>query len=77
MSATFTSSHPSHTYFLSQEESRMLPLLLRLDYSTMHLLRLTRAERARCMDVILTYYRLHIPSFPELKSADVLHEVFA
>lgn len=77
MSATFTSSRPSHTYFLSQEESRVLPLLLRLDYSTMYLLRLTRTERARCLDAILTYYRLHIPSFPELKSTKVLHEVFA
>lgn len=76
-SSTFINIYPSHRYFLSVEESSLLPMLFRLNYSTMHLLRLTQAQRSRFLDVINLYYRLHVPSFPELKSISVLHEVFA
>ena len=45
---------------------------MRLSYATMHLLAISRQERGRILDVILTYYRLHQPDFPEMKSLPVL-----
>jgi len=47
-----------------------------MDFATMHLFRLTRAERARLLEVIVRYYRLHLPAFPELRSLSVLHELY-
>lgn len=76
-SSTYINIYPSHRYFLSVEESALLPTLFRLNYSTMHLFRMTRAQRSRFLEVLNVYYRLHIPSFPELKSISILHEVFA
>ena len=50
--------------------------MMRMDYQNMHLFRMSRTDRNRCLDVMLTYYRLHLPSFPELKSLPVLKELF-
>jgi DNA repair protein RecO (recombination protein O) len=50
---------------------------MRMDFPTMHLFRLSHTERNRIVDVLLHYYRLHIPQFPELKSLSVLQELWA
>ena len=42
----------------------------------MHLFSFSRNERNRCVELILKYYRLHVPDFPELKSTGVLQELF-
>lgn len=62
-------------YSLGQEESAMVPVLTRLTYGTMHLLRLNSEQRNYLLDILLTYYRLHVPEFPPLKSVEVLREV--
>ena len=49
---------------------------MRMDFPTMHLYRLSRQERNRICEVLLWYYRLHIPQFPELKSLKVLQELW-
>ena len=49
---------------------------MRVNYATMHLVKMSRTERNRCVELIVKYYRLHQPDFPELKSLPVLKEVF-
>lgn len=71
----FVAYVPAHGQFLDVADSQRLLLLMRLQYATMHLLRMSRAERNRCVDIALIFYRLHIPGFPELKSLSVLQEV--
>ncbi len=75
--ATFVSHVPMHTDFLEKEESMHIKMLMRMDYPTMHLFRLSHQERNRITEVLLLYYRLHIPQFPELKSLSVLQELWA
>ena len=70
-----TDTVPLDSAWLSPEESALAPLLLRMDFNTMHLLRLNREQRRRILDVLTDYYRLHIPEFPELKSLEILREV--
>ena len=31
-------------------------------------------QRSRCVDVILAYYRLHVPDFPDMKTLEVLRQ---
>ena len=50
--------------------------MLRMTYANMHLFSMSRAERRRVIDIMIKYYRLHLPSFPELKSPAVLHQIF-
>ncbi|MBR4645046.1 MAG: DNA repair protein RecO [Bacteroidaceae bacterium] len=75
--AAMVSVLPAHGQYLSVEESAYLPFLLRMDYATMHLFRFDRQQRARVLDMLVDYYRMHIPEFPELKSLDVLRTVFS
>lgn len=72
----FCEHAPLHGNFLDPREARLIGLLMRIDYMTMHLLRMSKTERNRCIDVLIEYYRLHIPAFPELKSLAVLRELF-
>ncbi len=72
----YTTTQPSHPYFIYPEEASSIPLLFRMNYDTMHLFRFSRKQRQRILELINTYYRLHIPSFPELKSLEILQEVF-
>lgn len=73
----FCTSAPTHRDFLQPDDARRIHILMRMDFPTMHLYRLSRQERNRIIDVLLQYYRLHIPQFPELKSLAVLQELWA
>ena len=72
----FCSIPPVHRDFLFPEEAEKIQLMLRMDYPTMHLFRMSHKERGRLIEVVLRYYRLHLPDFPELKSLDVLRELY-
>lgn len=76
-SACFVPYAPLHHDFLEPAEARKIGLLMRVNYATMHLVKMSRAERNRCVELILKYYRLHEPDFPEMKSLPVLQEMFA
>jgi len=51
-------------------------LMMRMDFPTMHLFQMSHAERNRLLEVVLFYYRLHLPDFPELKSLSVLQALY-
>lgn len=74
--STYCTTPPLHHDYLMPEEASHIRLLMRMDFATMHLFRLSRAERARTLEIIEHYYRLHLPAFPELRSLPVLHGLF-
>lgn len=73
-SGCFSMEIPAHADFIRGDEAEQMINLMRLNYSTMHLFRMTRQQRSRCVDVILEYYSLHIPDFPKMKTLEVLRE---
>lgn len=75
-SGCFTAGQPSHNDFLKPDEASRIATLMRMRYETMHLFSFSRNERNRCVELILKYYRLHVPDFPELKSTGVLQALF-
>ena len=75
--ATFTSLRPVHTHCIEPADAALLPRLMRMNYGTMHLFQFSGQERSRLLEHINTYYRLHLPSFPELRSLGVLREMFS
>ncbi|EFZ38240.1 DNA repair protein RecO [Hoylesella oralis ATCC 33269] len=75
--ACFTASAPLHPDFLHPEEAARIHTLTRMNYESMHLFKMTREQRNRCAEIILSYYRFHIPNFPELKSFHILKELFS
>ena len=72
----FCLSAPTHRDFLQPAEAGLIRLMMRMDFNNMHLYRLSRVDRGRITDVLLHYYRLHIPQFPELKSLAVLQQLW-
>ena len=77
LNACFTSIRPQlHSSYINPEEAVRLRQLMRMNYETMHLFGMSRAERTRCLTIMNDYYRLHLPDFPALKSLEVLKELF-
>lgn len=77
LNACFTSVRPqSHSSYIEPGEAGRLLRLMRMNYETMHLFAMNRAERTRCLHILNEYYRLHLPDFPVLKSLAVLQELF-
>ncbi len=74
--ATFSHSVPTHSDFLDRNDARRLLQLMRMDFPTMGLFRLSHDDRNSITDVLLRYYALHIPQFGTMKSTAVLQEVF-
>lgn len=72
----FSVLHPMHNDVLEPREAASLQLLSRINYETMRFFAFTRKERERIVEVLLQYYRIHIPDFPEMKSLGVLKSLF-
>lgn len=72
----FTRVAPLYSDVLSPSEAHFVPILMRMNYRSMRLLRLNREQRNHITDMILYYYRLHVPEMPELRCLDVLKELF-
>ena len=77
LAGTYCDRQPDHAHFLRHEEARILPVLFRMDYPNLHLFRLSRQQRMRILQVLNEYYRIHVPNFPELKSLEVLKELYS
>jgi len=73
----FTGNKPPHNNFLPPEESEVFYNLLRMSYENMSVFRFSQRERQAIIHRILDYYRLHFSDFPEIKSLEVLHDVFS
>lgn len=77
LSGHFTTVAPNHGQVIPPEEASYIPLLMRLSFGNMHRFRFSRDQRERCLTYLLSYYRLHIPTLPELKSREVLQQLWA
>lgn len=75
--SVFISHPPVHRDFLYPEEAEKVLLMMRMDYPTMHLFQMSHQERNRLLEVLLYYYRLHLPDFPEMKSITILQALYS
>ena len=74
--SVFMPMPPVHRDFLHPEEAQKVQLMMRMDFPTMRLFRMSHQERNRLLEVSLKYYRLHLPDFPEMKSIEVLQALY-
>jgi DNA repair protein RecO (recombination protein O) len=74
--SVFMPMPPVHRDFLHPEEAQKVQLMMRMDFPTMYLFRMSHQERNRLLEVSLKYYRLHLPDFPEMKSIEVLQALY-
>jgi DNA repair protein RecO (recombination protein O) len=74
---SFVASKPAHALSLDQEDSAILDSVLRSGFGELHLLSLDRSQRKKLLRNLILFYRLHIPSFGEMRSPEVLEEVIS
>lgn len=65
-----------HPYYILPNEAEHLAVMMRMNYNNMHLFQMNRYQRNRCIEIIIEYYRIHLPEFPELKSLEILRDLF-
>ncbi len=63
-------------YLLSEKENKLLSNLLGANWHEQHFISSEPATRRRLLQHLLTFYRLHFGRFGEVRSVDVLHELF-
>ncbi|MCP4125202.1 MAG: DNA repair protein RecO [Bacteroidetes bacterium] len=67
----FQDGHFHGGHILDEDRSLLIHRLLRGE------IQFTRDQRRQMLDDLLTYYRLHIPGFKELRSLEVLQEILS
>jgi DNA repair protein RecO (recombination protein O) len=72
----FTPGPILHAYYLAPESAVWLWRLLKTDFSGLSMLNISREQRNVLLEMMLVYLRLHIPEIGELRSVEVLKEVF-
>jgi DNA repair protein RecO (recombination protein O) len=63
-------------FSLNQEESMLLDLLIHKDIESCHEIEISISVRKRMLEIIILYYQLHLIGFGEIKSLEVLNQVF-
>lgn len=73
----FTAGPIQHAYYLAPESAVWLWRLLQTGFDDMDALCISRDQRNVLLEMMLVYLRSHIPEIGELRSVEVLKEVFA
>ena len=63
-------------YCIRGEVLEHLKLLLATNFEALNEIKLSKANRSELLEILLTYYQLHIESFKKPKSLSILHEIF-
>jgi len=72
----FSKYSPEDDFSMNQEESKLIDTLNNMDIENSHDLELSNTSRNRMLEIIVLYYQLHLIGFGEIKSLEVLNQVF-
>jgi DNA repair protein RecO (recombination protein O) len=76
ISGQFTQYPPSHPDYLEPHSAAILNRLLQMPAEKLGELRLSGEERSDLLDRILKYYNLHLPGIRQMRSLQILKEIF-
>ncbi|MCK9203761.1 MAG: DNA repair protein RecO [Bacteroidales bacterium] len=68
---------PDHTHYLDATDSKQLYHLLCLSGQGLSVVSMKPETRNHILDIILLYYKLHLPGFKGVESHHILHGVFS
>ncbi|MCE9539699.1 MAG: DNA repair protein RecO [Bacteroidetes bacterium] len=68
---------PNHPNYLNPVQSKLLNQLINGEYGTIHQLEIDKYQRRQLLQSLIKFYQLHITSFGEIKSLEVLEQVIA
>ena len=76
-SGSFMQPNEAIAPFLDAEESRRVKLISQINFTNMKNLRLTSMNRRQILYGLLNYYSYHFPGLGNLKSPEILREIFS
>ncbi|MDR1653232.1 MAG: DNA repair protein RecO [Prevotellaceae bacterium] len=76
ISGEFAAKNPQHDHFLEKEAVTNFNSLINKDFEQITELHFNRKTRNATLENLLDFYRVHLPDFPQIKSVEVLKEVF-
>lgn len=74
---SYTSLVPLHPHFLEKRQAELFFIFGESTYQDSNDVRISRADRRELLAKVLLFYRLHIDNFGEVKSLEILEEVFS
>lgn len=72
----FSDTIPPHNDWLKGEEAALAAKICRLNFYNVKALKLNGAMRRRITEKILSYYAIHFPGTSNLRSPDIIHDIF-
>jgi DNA repair protein RecO (recombination protein O) len=73
----FCSNVPATPHYLDPALADLLHRYLDAGYTDLPLLNVPKEQRRKLLNALITYFRLHIPSFGEIRSLSVLEEIIS
>lgn len=67
---------PLHNNRLEPEDTKKLPTLMRITSANYTRFKMSKEQRRHCLEQLINYYSVHYPGLSNLKSPEVLFEVF-
>lgn len=72
----FTDNIPSYSNYISEQMSDVLRKIINPELKNYDQIKVTAVERKKLLAYLLDYYRLHLPEFGEIRSIQILEELF-
>lgn len=72
----FSKFIPQDDFYLDQQQSEIFDKLLKSEIETGKLIEMTSAMRKKLLEKIIIYYQVHLIGFGEIKSLEVLSQLF-
>ncbi len=76
LNGEYSIGKPMHNHYLNSLQSNFLNVFKRINYDNMHLFKLSQNNRNILINYMLDYYRMHVYDFTEIKSLEVLRELY-
>ena len=72
----FTPTRPPHNHILPPGEASALMTISRMNFTNLHLFRLSHTQRNAILDTALRYFRLHNSTVGTMRSPEILRQIF-
>jgi len=73
----FINHIPNHPFYLNEMLSNLFYQFINSEYNSIHNLKLDNMQRKALLKALIKFYQLHIASFGEIKSFEILEEIIA
>ncbi len=72
----FVNSEPPHPHYISGAFTELFHRILPVSFSDLSSLSFSSSQRRKLLNILITYYQLHLSGFGEVKSVQVLQQLF-